>query len=491
MLDLNKAGMAAYKRPREEIIGQTDRGPQSGPAARPHGAGLGNAQPRRNLRRSKSPTCAPTARASRSKCIRRGSIDDGQTRVVAVARDLSGRHEAELRYRELMEVIDKGIVVQDAEGRVTYANRRGDADVRRQRRRRASTANCAPRALAASSTSTAMQMPTRTTAGDPRAAHRQDRRKHACCGFVQPRPPAADLAVGHLGAAVRAGQRSSRSRCCRCSPTSPRSSATARCSIARRRWRTSAAGSGTPAATTSTSPTKRSASSASAQPPADDGRHARLPARTRSQAPAHGAGRSAVAYGGGFDLELQGIRADGHPFWVRVIGEAEAGDPASTRLTGTLQDITQRKQAEETLRVQARTDPLTGLINRDAVLGELDDAPDRSAQAQLAVLYIDLDRFKVVNDVLGHAAGDELLTAAARAHPARGRHRRPDRALRRRRVPGRLRHRRRSRAARTPGRPRSSMRSATASASASEEFTHHRQHRHRARARARRSRRRR
>ena len=46
----------------------------------------------------------------------------GRPCVVAVARDLSGRHEAELRYRELMEVIDKGIVVQDVEGRLTYCN---------------------------------------------------------------------------------------------------------------------------------------------------------------------------------------------------------------------------------------------------------------------------------------------------------------------------------------------------------------------------------
>ena len=46
----------------------------------------------------------------------------------------------------------------------------------------------------------------------------------------------------------------------------------------------------------------------------------RLPRRAR---------RSAVEHGGGFDLELQGSRADGHRFWVRVIGEAEAGDPTA------------------------------------------------------------------------------------------------------------------------------------------------------------------
>jgi len=64
--------------------------------------------------------------------------------------------------------------------------------------------------------------------------------------------------------------------------------------------------------------------------------------------------------------------------------------------------------------VQARTDPLTGLLNRDAVLAELGTRLADAATARLAVLYIDLDRFKVVNDVMGHAAGDELLVSAAR-----------------------------------------------------------------------------
>ncbi len=99
--------------------------------------------------------------------------------------------------------------------------------------------------------------------------------------------------------------------------------------------------------------------------------------------------------------------------WVRIIGEAETGDPIGARVTGTLQDITERKQAEETLRVLARTDPLTGLLNRDAVLFELDARLQDRAQSGVAVLYIDLDRFKVVNDVLGHAAGDAVIASAA------------------------------------------------------------------------------
>jgi len=116
---------------------------------------------------------------------------------------------------------------------------------------------------------------------------------------------------------------------------------------------------------------------------------------------------------GSFDLELQGHRGNGRLFWIRVIGEAEPGNYVSTRVSGTLQDITERKLAEETLRVQARTDPLTTIMNRDAILAELESRLQEPAHCQLAVLYVDLDRFKTVNDMLGHAAGDELLVRTA------------------------------------------------------------------------------
>lgn len=123
---------------------------------------------------------------------------------------------------------------------------------------------------------------------------------------------------------------------------------------------------------------------------------------------------SLILTGGSFDTEVQYVRSDHHTCWVRVIGEADTGDPGTSRIVGTLQDITERKHAEETLRVQARTDPLTGLLNRDAILVELDVRMQDPSHAAVAVLYVDLDRFKVINDVLGHAAGDELLASAAR-----------------------------------------------------------------------------
>ncbi|HEY0334711.1 MAG TPA: EAL domain-containing protein [Stenotrophomonas sp.] len=120
----------------------------------------------------------------------------------------------------------------------------------------------------------------------------------------------------------------------------------------------------------------------------------------------------AVARQAGFELELQGQRHDGHSFWIRMIGEVETGDLASTRIAGTIQDITERKQTEETLRIQARTDPLTGIMNRDAVLSDLEARLANPTHARVGVLYIDLDRFKTINDVLGHNAGDELLIEA-------------------------------------------------------------------------------
>ncbi len=121
---------------------------------------------------------------------------------------------------------------------------------------------------------------------------------------------------------------------------------------------------------------------------------------------------------GGFSLEIQGRRSDGGDFWARVIGQGNPDDHA-TRITGTLQDVTERKHAEDVLRVQARTDPLTGLMNRDALLAELGLMLADPTLADVAVLYIDLDRFKTINDVYGHAVGDELLiNAAQRIHGA-------------------------------------------------------------------------
>lgn len=92
----------------------------------------------------------------------------------------------------------------------------------------------------------------------------------------------------------------------------------------------------------------------------------------------------------------------------------QQGDPV--RLIGSMMDITARKALEEQLQHQAFHDPLTELPNRALFLDRLTHALARSQRTglQLAVLLLDLDNFKVINDSLGHHIGDQLLLAVAR-----------------------------------------------------------------------------
>jgi diguanylate cyclase (GGDEF)-like protein/PAS domain S-box-containing protein len=90
----------------------------------------------------------------------------------------------------------------------------------------------------------------------------------------------------------------------------------------------------------------------------------------------------------------------------------------SIRIAGSLTDTTERSIALERLRSAGFRDPLTGLCNR-AVFVEglgrrLEEFKEQRGGSRFAALYLDLDRFKVVNDSLGHQVGDELLTAVSR-----------------------------------------------------------------------------
>jgi diguanylate cyclase (GGDEF)-like protein/PAS domain S-box-containing protein len=118
-----------------------------------------------------------------------------------------------------------------------------------------------------------------------------------------------------------------------------------------------------------------------------------------------------------FEMEYRLRRHDGEFRWILDRGVPRFS-PAGDFLgyIGSCVDITDRKQIEERLLHHALHDPLTDLPNRTLFLDRLDMAMRRTARNEnlrFAVLFIDLDRFKLINDSLGHMLGDELLKAIA------------------------------------------------------------------------------
>ena len=120
--------------------------------------------------------------------------------------------------------------------------------------------------------------------------------------------------------------------------------------------------------------------------------------------------------GGVESLDVRLHTADGSWRFVEVVAVNRLDDPDVRGIVANVRDVSERAQAASRLRWQAFHDPLTGLPNRALLVDRLGHALARARRDDLrtALLYIDLDRFKVVNDTYGHEFGDQLLIEVGR-----------------------------------------------------------------------------
>ena len=119
-----------------------------------------------------------------------------------------------------------------------------------------------------------------------------------------------------------------------------------------------------------------------------------------------------------FNVELRLRRSDDGWCWIQSRGTVVSRDPLSNmpqRVTGTCTDITEKRRSEEIVWEHANFDQLTGLPNRRLFRDRLDHEIRKAQRngSPLALLFIDLDRFKEANDLLGHTVGDQVLVESA------------------------------------------------------------------------------
>jgi len=117
-----------------------------------------------------------------------------------------------------------------------------------------------------------------------------------------------------------------------------------------------------------------------------------------------------------YTIEKRYRHREGHYAWVNVAVSRMVASNGDASLMIVIEDIARRKQYEDELRHLASHDVLTGLANRSLLMDRLDHAlaMARRSGRQVAVLFIDLDRFKNINDSLGHEAGDQVIVEAGR-----------------------------------------------------------------------------
>ncbi len=111
-------------------------------------------------------------------------------------------------------------------------------------------------------------------------------------------------------------------------------------------------------------------------------------------------------------LEQRYRRSDGEYVWAKTRVSLTEDEGVSLAITH-IEDVTEQRRVAEQLSYAATHDELTELPNRSALVSRLDRVLDDAALGEVAVLFIDLDNFKVVNDGLGHRAGDQLLREVA------------------------------------------------------------------------------
>lgn len=118
----------------------------------------------------------------------------------------------------------------------------------------------------------------------------------------------------------------------------------------------------------------------------------------------------------GWDDEIErDVIPNAKPYWFRSIGDVECGDDGVTYIFGVTQDITSTKKLTQQLEYRANFDSLTDLNNRQSLELILENSLKLcNTDSNSYYLFIDLDRFKIVNDTSGHLAGDELLKVVAK-----------------------------------------------------------------------------
>lgn len=124
----------------------------------------------------------------------------------------------------------------------------------------------------------------------------------------------------------------------------------------------------------------------------------------------------AIAERSGFTMDAEIITAMGNRRWIRITATVECEDTRPVRIFGIKQDITDEKITKDRTQYLAAFDVMTGLANRAQFQSKLEEFCDDFGRGETptALILVDLDGFKTLNDTFGHSAGDDCLRETAR-----------------------------------------------------------------------------